>query len=88
MQNGWMGRVERVMSLLAFSKVKDCLNYELTTSQYKNRVADEVNSYLLQDNSCESLKMLLNLGKWCENKLDLYLRYPHLNPWGTDLFHP
>jgi uncharacterized membrane protein len=57
--------VERVMSLIAFVDVKECQNYELTTNHYKNKIADDVNSYLLQNNSYESLKILINLGKWC-----------------------
>ena len=75
------------MSLIAFVKHKDCENYSLMSSTYRHSVADRVNSYLLQDPSAESLKMLLNLGKWCENKLALYADFPHINPWAHDLYH-
>lgn len=75
------------MSLIAFVNEKECLNKELLQANYKNKVADEVNSFLLGNKSRESLKILLKLGKWLEKRLEMYANFPHLNPWSHDLFH-
>ena len=76
------------MSLIAFADEKQSAHRELLHPGYKNRVADEVNSFLLGDSSQESLKVLLNLGKWLEKRLDIYATFPHINPWGNELFQP
>ena len=57
------------MSLIAFVNEKECQNRYLISPSYKNKVADEVNSFLLGNKYEESLKILLSLGKWCEKKL-------------------
>ena len=63
------------------------MNKELMQVNYKNKVADEVNSFLLGNKSRESLKILLNFGKWLEKRLENYALFPHMNPWSSDLFH-
>jgi hypothetical protein len=76
------------MSLIAFINEKECINNDLLQPGYKNKVADDVNSFLLGNKNRESLKILLNLGKWLEKRLEIYANFPHLNPWSHDLFQP
>lgn len=76
------------MSLIAFADEKQCANRDLLHPSYKNKVADEVNTFLLGDSSKETLKVMLNLGKWLEKRLDIYATFPHINPWGHELFQP
>lgn len=74
------------MSLVAFVDAKECQNHDLLSSQHKNALAEEVNSYLLGKNSLESLKQIIAVGKWLEKRLELHLNFPHLHLWAPDMY--
>lgn len=46
------------------------MSYELTTAQYRSKIADSMNEVLLgEDRRGQALNTLLNLGKWCAKRL-------------------
>lgn len=70
MQPRYLEQIEKVMSLLAFVNTKECMSYELTTAQYRSKIADSMNEVLLgEDRRGQALNTLLNLGKWCAKRL-------------------
>jgi hypothetical protein len=86
------------MSLLVFPNVSDCSSYYLTTSEYRSKIAKQVNILLLssenealqlskefnQNFSYDSLSELLKLTKWIEKRLEKFMEFPKINLRSTE----